>query len=164
MERTIRGLRLAAPNPESTEDLRLVPGRFRVQGHQSETPTPPPRSSASSVGADDLGGGIGVANWRPKPQIDQGQVGGPRSIWDSARQSATPIPPPRSPAPTEDARDLGGGVGVVGWRLEPRIDRGHQTCPRSIRGRQSVTSTPPQRPSASSVGANDLGGGVGVAD
>ncbi|OWM79638.1 hypothetical protein CDL15_Pgr023050 [Punica granatum] len=38
----------------------------RGWGSQSATPTPPPRSRASSVGANDLGGGIGVVDWRPR--------------------------------------------------------------------------------------------------
>ncbi|PKI72446.1 hypothetical protein CRG98_007192 [Punica granatum] len=36
-------------------------------------------------------------------------------------QSTTPIPPPRSLAPTEDARDLGGGVGVADWLPQPLL-------------------------------------------
>ncbi|PKI38800.1 hypothetical protein CRG98_040813, partial [Punica granatum] len=38
----------------------------RGQGRQSATPTPPLRSRASSVGASNLVGGIGVADWRPR--------------------------------------------------------------------------------------------------
>ncbi|PKI55605.1 hypothetical protein CRG98_023998 [Punica granatum] len=48
------------------------PWSIRGWGRQSVTPTPPPRSSASFVGTDDLGGGVGVrvADWRPRPLPD----------------------------------------------------------------------------------------------
>ncbi|PKI74332.1 hypothetical protein CRG98_005212 [Punica granatum] len=51
-----RGLRLAAPTPS------LSPRSIRGRGRQSANPTPLPRASASSVGADALGGGFKVAN------------------------------------------------------------------------------------------------------
>ncbi|PKI35187.1 hypothetical protein CRG98_044462 [Punica granatum] len=109
-------------DPESTGDLRLrIPGRFGVeiadwrprpridrgpptqnlwlirgQGLQWATPTPPSRSSVSTEDASDLGGGFGVADWQPSPQIDQGhRIGGPLSIRDRGCQLATPNPPPR---------------------------------------------------------------------
>ncbi|PKI77421.1 hypothetical protein CRG98_002194 [Punica granatum] len=65
-----RGRRLAAPNPKSIGDLRLVPGRFRVRSLQLAIPTPPPRSAMSFVGVGDLGGGVGVADWRPSSPFD----------------------------------------------------------------------------------------------
>ncbi|PKI46491.1 hypothetical protein CRG98_033134 [Punica granatum] len=37
------------------------------RGRQSTTPTPLPRSSASSVSIDDLDGGVGAANRLPRP-------------------------------------------------------------------------------------------------
>ncbi|PKI18323.1 hypothetical protein CRG98_049403, partial [Punica granatum] len=45
------------------------------------------------------------------------------------RQSATTTPLPRSPVPTEDAADLGGGVGVADWR--PRTPNRPGTSRRS---------------------------------
>ncbi|PKI48324.1 hypothetical protein CRG98_031272 [Punica granatum] len=76
------------------------------------TPTPPLRSSASSVGTCDLGGGVEVVDWRSQPQIDRGfRVGDPRSIRGRGRQSGAPT------------GDLGGGVrvaGTHGGRRRPR--------------------------------------------
>ncbi|PKI63793.1 hypothetical protein CRG98_015777 [Punica granatum] len=127
-----------------------------------------PRSLVPTEDASDLGGGVGVADWRSRPRIDRGfQVKGPRLIQDRGHQSVTPTPPPRSPASSVGIGDLGGGVGVVDWRPQSQIDRGPLTWnPRSIRGQglQSATPTPPPRSRASSVGTSDLGGGVGVSD
>ncbi|PKI60887.1 hypothetical protein CRG98_018712 [Punica granatum] len=114
-------------------------------------------------------GEVGTANRRPSvPTPNQsGIVGGPRSIRGWGLQSATPTPPPSLPVPTEDADYLGGGVGVVNWRPQPRIDQAPSTrSPRLIRdwGHQSVTPTPPPRLPTFSMGTGDLDGGIGVAD
>ncbi|PKI67307.1 hypothetical protein CRG98_012324 [Punica granatum] len=100
---------------------------------------------ASSVGAGDLGGGIGVANWRPQPRIDRGlRVGGLRSVQGWGRESTiptpTPTPPPRLSASSVGSNDLGGGVGVANRRINWGLR------------------------SASSVGTDNLGGGVKIAD
>ncbi|PKI45315.1 hypothetical protein CRG98_034276 [Punica granatum] len=42
---------------------------MRGRDHQLATPTPPPRSLVSSVGTSDLCGGVGVADWRPRPLL-----------------------------------------------------------------------------------------------
>ncbi|PKI40654.1 hypothetical protein CRG98_038909 [Punica granatum] len=48
---------------------------------QSTTLTPPLRSSVPIKDAGDLGGMVGVPDWRPQPRVDRGlRVGGPRSI------------------------------------------------------------------------------------
>ncbi|PKI44082.1 hypothetical protein CRG98_035544 [Punica granatum] len=54
------------PNSRIDPGLRVgVPNRFAGWGHQSTIPTPPPRLSASFVGTDNLGRGVGVVDWRP---------------------------------------------------------------------------------------------------
>ncbi|PKI41274.1 hypothetical protein CRG98_038336 [Punica granatum] len=41
-----------------------VPGQFVGWGHQSTNPAPPQRQPVPTEDADNLGGGVGVANWR----------------------------------------------------------------------------------------------------
>ncbi|PKI64098.1 hypothetical protein CRG98_015542 [Punica granatum] len=88
------GLPIGSPNPESTWNLRLNPvdsrlgssisdpdlstevasglcgyqrPRWRGQGRRLAAPTPPLRSPTSSVGTGDLGRGVGVTDWQPRP-------------------------------------------------------------------------------------------------
>ncbi|PKI60236.1 hypothetical protein CRG98_019424 [Punica granatum] len=56
-----RSRRLATSTPNQLGTLSW--------GRQSMTLTPPPRLPASSVGTDDLGGGVRVVDWRPRPLI-----------------------------------------------------------------------------------------------
>ncbi|PKI51448.1 hypothetical protein CRG98_028159 [Punica granatum] len=106
------------------------------------------------------------------------------------RQSATLTPPPRSWTFSVGTGDLGGGVGVVGWRPQPLNRPG--TSSRSsrltlrlgppigdpnpstevidiLRGyrqprHQSTTPAPPQRSPVPTEVTGGLNGGVGVAN
>ncbi|PKI51949.1 hypothetical protein CRG98_027601 [Punica granatum] len=86
---------------------------------------------------------------------------------DQGLRSATPTPPLRSHAPTEDAGDLGGKVGVGAadlWPSPPNRPRSQTRNPGGFwgYGRQLTTPIPPSTFSAFSVGVNNLGGGVGL--
>ncbi|PKI61941.1 hypothetical protein CRG98_017667 [Punica granatum] len=72
----------------------------------------PRRTPVTSVGADDLGGGVEVADWRLQSRIFRG----PSSRgWGG--QSVILIPPSRSSTFSVGTGGLGGGVGVADWRL-----------------------------------------------
>ncbi|PKI55774.1 hypothetical protein CRG98_023828 [Punica granatum] len=58
---------------------------------------------------DDLDGGVGIADWQLQPANRSGtSTRSPRSI-----RGLGPPPPLRSSVPTEDASNLGGGIGVT---------------------------------------------------
>ncbi|PKI55739.1 hypothetical protein CRG98_023871 [Punica granatum] len=111
------GSPIGGPHFGSTEDPRVKgPRSIQGWGHLSATPTLPPRSLASSLGTDELGRVIGVADWRPQPRIDRGPpTRSPQSIRDWGHYSETPTPPSRSSMSSVGTNDLGGGVGVVDW-------------------------------------------------
>ncbi|PKI55075.1 hypothetical protein CRG98_024541 [Punica granatum] len=63
------GSSIGGPNPESTGNLRLgVLSRFRFGAANRRSRPPPSKLPASTVGTNDLGGGVGVgvANWQSR--------------------------------------------------------------------------------------------------
>ncbi|PKI45892.1 hypothetical protein CRG98_033691 [Punica granatum] len=90
-------------------------------------PDPTARSPASSVGTDDLGGGVRVIDWRPRPQIDWGP-----SIRVPGRFGSS--------VPMEDAGDLVGGIGDPD--PDPELTGESPTTPGPIRSK-TVSSVRP---------------------
>ncbi|OWM70790.1 hypothetical protein CDL15_Pgr014463 [Punica granatum] len=73
------------------------------RGLQSATPTLLPRSSAISVGTDDLGGGVAVVDWRPQLPNRSG------ALSRSSRSIRGLGPPIDDPIPSTEAADTHGG-------------------------------------------------------
>ncbi|PKI67972.1 hypothetical protein CRG98_011568 [Punica granatum] len=100
---SVEGLRLpiGGPNSKSTGDFD--------SGSSVDSGSGPPIGE----GAATLGGGVGVSDWRPRPQIVGTLTRG------RGRQLTIPTPPSRSPASSVGAGALGGWFGVADWR--PRL-------------------------------------------
>ncbi|PKI33880.1 hypothetical protein CRG98_045710 [Punica granatum] len=132
------------PSIKYLQELKVINMREnrkgrRGEGRQSATRTPPPRSPTSSVGIGHLEGGVEVADWPLvtstgtsglcggagvvdwRPQLTN-RSGTPTQSTLSIRGLGSPIGdptlPPRSPVPTVDTNDLGGGVD---WQLRPLL-------------------------------------------
>ncbi|PKI64923.1 hypothetical protein CRG98_014665 [Punica granatum] len=62
-----RGRRLAARTLNLPGTLTRGPWSIRVRGSQLATPNPPSRESVPTKDVGALGGGVGVADWLPRP-------------------------------------------------------------------------------------------------
>ncbi|PKI71762.1 hypothetical protein CRG98_007895 [Punica granatum] len=83
------------------EDAAALIEKFE---RESELRPPIGDPDPSTLVTGDLGGGVEIADWRPRPRIDWGlRLGGPRSIRGPSRQSATTTTPSRSPGSLVDS-------------------------------------------------------------
>ncbi|OWM64328.1 hypothetical protein CDL15_Pgr014118 [Punica granatum] len=144
MERSKSPIDIASPSrsPTSSVDIGDLSGGVRVVDWRPQPPNQPGTPSRSSRSIRGLGPPINDPNpsteivgilreyrqprWRglgspiggPNPRINRG-LESEFSINLQARR--LPTPPPRSPIPTEDASDLGGGVGIADCQPRPLL-------------------------------------------